>query len=458
MKLYVDGVLAGTNNQTDAQGYDGYWRVGGDNHWGCCSPFLDGTIDEAAVYSSVLSASTVAAHFTAGGGNVPNQPPTAVFTHSETGLTTSVNGSGSSDPDGSITSYAWDFGDNQTGTGAMANHTYGAAGTYTVSLTVTDNGGKTGTSSQPVTVTTPPPNQNPTASFTHSETGLTTSVDGSGSSDPDGSIASYAWNFGDNQTGTGATVNHAYGATGTYTVSLTVTDNLGATSTTSQQVSVTAPPADPAYAKDAFERTAVNGWGTADLGGAWTVSGTLSRWSVSGGAGRVTSNAGNSATASLPITGNTDTEMAGLVSADKAATGSGQYISLITRRVSSTVDYRGNIRIASNGTVVASVSKMVSGTETLLAPSVTLPALTMAAGDKLRVRSHAVGTSPTTLRLKVWKDGTPEPSAWSVTASDSTAGLQAAGGVALYAYLSSSATNGPVVFSLDDVWVGPSRL
>ena len=80
MKLYVDGALVGTNGQTDAQAYAGYWRVGGDNHWGCCSPFLAGTIDEAAVYSSVLPPSTVAAHYAAGGGSVPNQAPTAAFT------------------------------------------------------------------------------------------------------------------------------------------------------------------------------------------------------------------------------------------------------------------------------------------------------------------------------------------------------------------------------------------
>ena len=43
MKLYIDGKLVGTNGQTDAQDYAGYWRVGGDNHWGCCSPFLAGT-------------------------------------------------------------------------------------------------------------------------------------------------------------------------------------------------------------------------------------------------------------------------------------------------------------------------------------------------------------------------------------------------------------------------------
>ncbi len=131
MKLYLDGALVGTNGQTDAQDYAGYWRVGGDNHWGCCSPFLDATIDEAAVYSSVLSPATVSDHFAKGGGSVPNQPPTAAFTHTEADLKVSVNGSTSTDSDGTIASYTWNWGDNTpdtTGPTATASHTYASAG------------------------------------------------------------------------------------------------------------------------------------------------------------------------------------------------------------------------------------------------------------------------------------------------------------------------------------------
>jgi len=83
------------------------------------------------------------------------------------------------------------------------------------------------------------PNQPPVASFGESCGGLTCTFDGSGSSDPDGSIASYAWNFGDGTTGTGATPQHRYGAGGTYTVQLTVTDTKGGSGTTSHQVTVT---------------------------------------------------------------------------------------------------------------------------------------------------------------------------------------------------------------------------
>lgn len=91
----------------------------------------------------------------------------------------------------------------------------------------------------------PPPNQPPTASFTSSCTGLTCSFDGSASSDQDGVIASFGWNFGDGGTssGPGSTGSHTYASSGTYTVTLTVTDDDGAPGTTTGSVTVSAPSA-----------------------------------------------------------------------------------------------------------------------------------------------------------------------------------------------------------------------
>jgi len=201
--------------------------------------------DDGGLTDTATSTATIA------DAPVGNQPPTADAGGPYTGtagVAVSFNGGGSSDPDGSIASYAWDFGDGNTGTGATPSHTYAAAGTFTVSLMVTDDGGLTDTATTTATIADAPVgNQPPTADAGGPYTGtagVAVSFNGTASTDPDGSIASYAWDFGDGNTGTGATPSHTYAAAGIFTVSLTVTDNGGATSapaTTSATIA-SAPP------------------------------------------------------------------------------------------------------------------------------------------------------------------------------------------------------------------------
>ncbi|MEK7270477.1 MAG: PKD domain-containing protein [Planctomycetota bacterium] len=183
-----------------------------------------------------------------------NVPPVANASANPTAgiapLAVSFSGSASTDSDGTIVSYAWVFGDGQTGTGATASHTYASAGTYAATLTVTDDDGATGTNGVTIVVSEPPPSNvppvaNASASPTTGTAPLAVSFSGSASTDSDGTIVSYAWSFGDGQTGSGATVSHTYASAGTYTATLTVTDDDGATGIATCVVTVTAPPGEP---------------------------------------------------------------------------------------------------------------------------------------------------------------------------------------------------------------------
>jgi PKD repeat protein len=203
-----------------------------------------------------------------------NVPPVASSTSTCSGLTCSFNATGSSDPDGTIASYSWTFGDAAAGSGVTATHTYAAGGTYTVTLNVTDDGGKTSQTVSVIKVNAPP-----VASFTFYCSGLMRCFDAHGSRDPDGTIVSYAWSFGDGTTGSGVMAHHTYAAGGTYTVTLIVTDDGGATSQTVGIFNVNAPPVA------AFTSTCIGLTCSFDAGGSSDPDGPIASYAWSFGDG-----------------------------------------------------------------------------------------------------------------------------------------------------------------------------
>jgi PKD repeat protein len=463
MKLYVDGVLVAQNADVKTAEHlaNGYWRLGGDalNNWPSApvSAFFNGDLDEVAVYKRALSDAEIALHYAAGSGAAePNLPPKSNFTYAASGLTVQFT-STSTDDDGTVDGHSWTFGDEGTADTASATFTFAAAGTYPVALTVTDNDGATHTRTEQVTVTAAPQNVPPQADFTFTTSGLTAQLS-STSTDSDGTVDSYLWDFGDTQTSTtGPTVSHPYGVAGTYDVKLTVTDDDGASHSVTKPVQVPSAGPQP-FALDAFARQLTNGWGSADLGGAWTRSGTAANFSVAGGQGRIRmSTAGAGPGMALNAVSSSDTDLRVRVGADKVATGGGTYLTVHPRLLANGNAYYASVRLNAGGTVAVILGRTVDGVDTTLT-SRTVPGLTVAAGDLVHVRAQASGASPTTVRVKVWAPGTAEPDAWTLSAApDGTAGLQVAGGLGLETYLSGSATNAPVLGLFDDLSVAPPQ-
>ena len=170
--------------------------------------------------------------------------PQARIAATVNGATVAISGGHSRSPFGAITSWVWSFGDGTFATGAEATHTYGRTGFFEVLLMVVDSTGRRASTTKRVWVTVL--NSAPVAAFFTGGAGLTVNFDASASSDGDGEIASYAWDFGDGESGTGATASHEYAAAGTYNVKLTVTDNRGATASVTQPITVIAPERHPA--------------------------------------------------------------------------------------------------------------------------------------------------------------------------------------------------------------------
>ena len=176
-----------------------------------------------------------------------NVAPIAAFTISaQTGqapLTINFSAVLSSDEDGVIVEYDWDFGDGTSGSGETVSHTFGEAGTFTVVLRVTDDRGDSATNNKTIYVS-PAEADGPTASFTASPTSgtspITVWVDASSSSYDDGVVSQYRWDWGDGATGFGRNASHSYftASTQTYTITLTVTGTDGKTGTATRTVTV----------------------------------------------------------------------------------------------------------------------------------------------------------------------------------------------------------------------------
>jgi PKD repeat protein len=170
----------------------------------------------------------------------PPEPPTADFSWFCDALTCTFTDA-SNDPENALTAWSWDFGDGNTSTLQNPSHSYTDAGSYTVTLQVTDGDGLTDAASQSVEVSDlPPPPEPPTADFSWSCDGLTCTFTDA-SNDPENALTAWSWDFGDGNTSTLQNPSHSYTDAGSYNVTLQVTDGDGLTDAATQTVQATDP-------------------------------------------------------------------------------------------------------------------------------------------------------------------------------------------------------------------------
>ena len=235
------------------------------------------TTDELGVSNTVSEPATVLGFSASSNGPTPGEDVTFI-------------GPNSGGPFGTITDYSWDFGDgatDDTATSPTDTHAFLSRGSYPVALTITNDAGATFTGTETITVDTPPDGVLP-ASPIIAIPGQSVSLDGSDSTAATGgTIRSYTWNFGDGTapiTAGSPSATHVYSNPGTYTASLTVTDNLGVTASTAAAQTVIVDQPDAAFTPSSAT-LAPNAVGTFDAGGSSDPVGTVTDYSWNFGDG-----------------------------------------------------------------------------------------------------------------------------------------------------------------------------
>jgi PKD repeat protein len=194
------------------------------------------------------STDTATATITSEGGAVPNTDangPYSGYVNNPVIFSSSGSVGGS---EGTIVSYYWTFGDGTVSSQQNPTHTYTTSGSFSVTLKVTNNYDQIDTDTTTATISDISPDQSPPIADNGGPysgvVGSPITFDGSGSTDTDGTIVSYLWNFGDSTTGTGVSPTHTYTIPGNYTVILTVTDNdsLINSNSTTVSINVSGPP------------------------------------------------------------------------------------------------------------------------------------------------------------------------------------------------------------------------
>lgn len=204
------------------------------------------------------------------------------------------------------------------------------------------------------------------------------------------------------------------------------------------------------YFSDTFTRTASGSvWGPSTSGHSYSISNSTS-YSVNGSEGVISTAAGQTLSANINTLTQTNIEASIKFKINQLPATANDSFSIVTRNVGSNNYYRSKLILTTAGTILVNFSSLSAGTETDMSSNTTVPGITLQTNTYYWVKTQIEGTSPTTLRVRVWQDGTDEPTNWLKTATNSQANLQTAGLMGIQTYVSGSSSVTPIVYTFDD--------
>jgi hypothetical protein len=210
------------------------------------------------------------------------------------------------------------------------------------------------------------------------------------------------------------------------------------------------------YALDTFSRTSVNTWGSADQGGAYTLTGTAADFDVGSGTGTIIVSAANQTKeANLAGILMDDTDQRLLWSLGTTPAGGLMTVRTYARKVDANNLYMLGVFITTSNAFQVHAKKIIGGVTTAVGSTATVAGLSFSTGVNYWIRTSVTGSSPSTLTVKVWADGTAEPD-WQFSAQDNDTILQATGSVSVIARAEASATSVPNTFTFDAYQVFPA--
>jgi hypothetical protein len=184
---------------------------------------------------------------------------------------------------------------------------------------------------------------------------------------------------------------------------------------------------DQPYAADYFDRSSKRGWGSAELGGHWTLRGSSSDYGVRRSMGIMEVPPAESRGAFLSRVSRETADVSATVQINKL----GSTVLVVGRKVKAD-DYRAVIKLSSRGGLSVWIASRQAGETTPLSNTVSLIGK-FHRGEQIKIKMQVFGVGPAVIRAKVWRAAEVEPQTWSVTAQDGFDRLQRSGGIGIAA-------------------------